>query len=106
VPGFEDEDDDEDEHEAPHEWRPRRVFRLFLCYSTTVPNIGCHFSSFVPYSRTMADRQGTAVTLMAKKLRGEDINVPESKAFIVPTRAITKDNVDEFWANLKKLRGH
>src|ERR1700756_5361379 len=47
-----------------------------------------------------------AVTLMAKKLRGEDINIPESKAFIVPTRAITKDNVDEFWANLKKLRGH
>jgi ribose transport system substrate-binding protein len=47
-----------------------------------------------------------AVTLMAKKLRGEDINVPESKAFIVATRAITKDNVDEFWANLKKLRGH
>ena len=47
-----------------------------------------------------------AVTLMAKKLRGEDINIPESKAFIVPTRAISKDNVDEFWANLKKLRGH
>ena len=47
-----------------------------------------------------------AVTLMAKKLRGEDINIPENKAFIVPTRAITKDNVDEFWANLKKLRGH
>jgi hypothetical protein len=25
---------------------------------------------------------------------------------IVPTRAIDKTNVDEFWANLKKLRGH
>jgi ribose transport system substrate-binding protein len=47
-----------------------------------------------------------AVTLMAKKLRGGDISIPESKAFIVPTRAIDKDNVDEFWANLKKLRGH
>jgi ribose transport system substrate-binding protein len=47
-----------------------------------------------------------AVTLMAKKLRGEDIAIPENKAFIVPTRAIDKSNVDEFWANLKKLRGH
>jgi ribose transport system substrate-binding protein len=47
-----------------------------------------------------------AVTLMAKKLRGEDLTIPESKAFIVPTRAIDKSNVDEFWANLKKLRGH
>jgi ribose transport system substrate-binding protein len=47
-----------------------------------------------------------AVTLMAKKVRGEDIKVPENKAFIVPTRAIDKSNVDEFWANLKKLRGH
>jgi ribose transport system substrate-binding protein len=47
-----------------------------------------------------------AVTLMAKKLRGDDIKIPESKAFIVPTRAIDSSNVDEFWANLKKLRGH
>ena len=47
-----------------------------------------------------------AVTLMAKKLRGQDINIPENKAFIVATRVIGKDNVDDFWANLKKLRGH
>jgi ribose transport system substrate-binding protein len=47
-----------------------------------------------------------AVTLMAKKVRGEDIKIPENKAFIVATRAIDKSNVDEFWANLKKLRGH
>ena len=47
-----------------------------------------------------------AVTLMAKKLRSDDIAIPENKAFIVPTRAIDKSNVDEFWANLKKLRGH
>jgi ribose transport system substrate-binding protein len=47
-----------------------------------------------------------AVTLMAKKLRGQDINIPENKAFIVPTRVIGKDNVDDFWANLKRLRGH
>jgi ribose transport system substrate-binding protein len=47
-----------------------------------------------------------AVTLMTKKLRGEDLKIPESKAFIVPTRAIDQSNVDEFWTNLKKLRGH
>jgi hypothetical protein len=44
--------------------------------------------------------------LLAKKLRGEDAQIPENKQVIVPTRAIDKTNVDEFWANLKKLRGH
>ena len=44
--------------------------------------------------------------LLAKKLRGEDVQIPENKQVIVPTRAIDKSNVDEFWANLKKLRGH
>jgi hypothetical protein len=24
-------------------WRPMGVFRLFACYSTGVPNIGCRF---------------------------------------------------------------
>jgi len=47
-----------------------------------------------------------AVTLMAKKLRNENPEIPEDGKFIVPTRAIDKSNVDEFWANLKKLRGH
>jgi ribose transport system substrate-binding protein len=47
-----------------------------------------------------------AVTLMAKKIQGEDLQIPENHAFIVQTRAIDKSNVDEFWANLKKLRGH
>jgi len=28
---------------VPHEWRPRRVFRLFAWYSDSAPNIGCHF---------------------------------------------------------------
>src|SRR6266481_2606367 len=44
--------------------------------------------------------------LLAKKLRGEDVQIPENKQVIVPTRGIDKSNVDEFWANLKKLRGH
>src|SRR6202035_2757694 len=47
-----------------------------------------------------------ALTLMSKKLRGEEITIPASHAFIVPTRGIDKSNVDEFCANLKKLRGH
>ena len=47
-----------------------------------------------------------AVTLMAKKLRNENADVPADGKVIVPTRAIDKSNVDEFWANLKKLRGH
>ena len=47
-----------------------------------------------------------AVTLMAKKLRNENPEIPEDGKVIVPTRAIDKSNVDEFWANLKKLRGH
>src|ERR1700733_3699289 len=47
-----------------------------------------------------------SVLLMTKKLRGEDAQIPENKQVIVPTRAIDKSNVDEFWANLKKLRGH
>jgi ribose transport system substrate-binding protein len=47
-----------------------------------------------------------AVTLMAKKLRNENPDIPTDGKVIVPTRAIDKSNVDEFWANLKKLRGH
>jgi ribose transport system substrate-binding protein len=47
-----------------------------------------------------------AVTLMAKKLRNENPDIPADGKVIVPTRAIDKSNVDQFWANLKKLRGH
>jgi ribose transport system substrate-binding protein len=47
-----------------------------------------------------------AVSLMAKKLRDENPSIPADGKVIVPTRAIDRSNVDEFWANLKKLRGH
>jgi ribose transport system substrate-binding protein len=47
-----------------------------------------------------------SVLLMTKKLRGEDPQIPENKQVIVPTRAIDKSNVDEFWTTLKTLRGH
>jgi ribose transport system substrate-binding protein len=47
-----------------------------------------------------------SVLLLAKTLRGEQVDIPENKQVIVPTRAIDKSNVDDFWATLKKLRGH
>jgi ribose transport system substrate-binding protein len=47
-----------------------------------------------------------AITLMDKYLSGDKSVVPADKKVIVPTLAITKDKVDEFAANLKKLRGH
>jgi len=47
-----------------------------------------------------------SVLLMTKKLRGEELQIPENKQVIVPTRAIDKSNLDEFWTTLKTLRGH
>jgi ribose transport system substrate-binding protein len=47
-----------------------------------------------------------SMTLMDKYLGGDKSVVPGDKKVIVPTLAITKDKVDEFAANLKKLRGH
>jgi ribose transport system substrate-binding protein len=46
-----------------------------------------------------------AMKLMATVLRGDRSVIPESKKIIVPTLQIQKDNVDEFWAKLKTLRG-
>jgi ribose transport system substrate-binding protein len=47
-----------------------------------------------------------SVLLMTKKLRGEELQIPENKQVIVPTRAIDKNNLDDFWTTLKTLRGH
>ena len=46
-----------------------------------------------------------AIKLMNKYLNGDKSAVPANDLVIVPTLAITKDKVDEFAANLKKLRG-
>jgi ribose transport system substrate-binding protein len=46
-----------------------------------------------------------AITLMSKYLNGDKSVVSADKKVIVPTLAITKDKVEEFAANLKKLRG-
>jgi ribose transport system substrate-binding protein len=45
-----------------------------------------------------------AVKIMAKVLRGDKSDIPASKQKFVETKVITKDNVDEFAANLKKQR--
>src|ERR1700736_3109495 len=41
-----------------------------------------------------------AMTLMAKVLAGDRSGIPSSHQVFIPTRAIDKSNVDEFWANL------
>lgn len=46
-----------------------------------------------------------AVKLMAKYLGGDKTVFPSDKKLIVPTLAIDKAKVDQFWANLKTLRG-
>jgi len=46
-----------------------------------------------------------AIKLMAAVAAGDKSAIPADKMKIVPTKEITKANVDEFWTNLKKLRG-
>jgi hypothetical protein len=31
--------------------------------------------------------------------------VPQNKQLIIPVRTITKENIDEFWTQLKQLTG-
>jgi ribose transport system substrate-binding protein len=46
-----------------------------------------------------------AIQLMNNVLNGDKTVIPANKKIIVPTLAIDKSSVDEFSANLKKLRG-
>jgi ribose transport system substrate-binding protein len=46
-----------------------------------------------------------AIKLMYAYSRGDHSVFPENKIIIVPTRRIDQSNVDEFWENLKRLRG-
>jgi ribose transport system substrate-binding protein len=46
-----------------------------------------------------------AMTVMANYLRGDKSVVPAGKQIFVPTKAIQKDNVEEFQTNLNKMRG-
>lgn len=46
-----------------------------------------------------------SMTLMAKALAGDRSGIPANQQLIVPTRVLTRDNVDEFRAQLLQLRG-
>jgi ribose transport system substrate-binding protein len=46
-----------------------------------------------------------AMKVMKQVLEGDTSVIPADKKIIVPTQAIKTDNVEAFWANLKKLRG-
>lgn len=46
-----------------------------------------------------------AMKVMAAAKRGDSSVIPSSERIAVPTLAIQKENVDEFWAKLKRLRG-
>jgi ribose transport system substrate-binding protein len=46
-----------------------------------------------------------SVKILTALARGEDAGIPSGKVIEVPTKVIKKDNVDDFWTNLKKQRG-
>jgi ribose transport system substrate-binding protein len=46
------------------------------------------------------------IEIMNKYLNGDKSVIPADKKIIIPTLAITKDNVEEFSAKLKQERGH
>jgi ribose transport system substrate-binding protein len=46
-----------------------------------------------------------SVEILNALAKGDDTVIPESKVILIPARQIRKDNVDEFWADLKKKVG-
>ena len=46
-----------------------------------------------------------SVKILAELLRGDDVTFPEDKFIDIPARMVTRDNVDEFWADLKSKTG-
>lgn len=46
-----------------------------------------------------------SVRILAALARGDESVLPENGFFEVPSVVVRKDNVDEFWAELKELRG-
>lgn len=47
-----------------------------------------------------------AVTRMVQILRGDKSKIPADKKAIFPTQVVNQENVDKFWTELKKNRGH
>ena len=46
-----------------------------------------------------------SVRVLANLARGDESVIPENKFIDIPARSITAENVDEFWTELKALRG-
>lgn len=46
-----------------------------------------------------------SVEVLSKLLRGDSSIIPESKYIDIPPRAVTRTNVDEYWADLKSKSG-
>lgn len=46
-----------------------------------------------------------SVKLLAQLAKGDKSGVPATKQVVIPTLSVTKDNVDSFWAELKKQVG-
>ncbi len=46
-----------------------------------------------------------SVRVLAALARGDESVIPENKFIDIPARSITAENVDDFWTELKKLRG-
>jgi len=46
-----------------------------------------------------------SVRLLAALAGGDKSGIPASKQLVIPTLSVTKDNVDSFWAELKKQVG-
>jgi ribose transport system substrate-binding protein len=46
-----------------------------------------------------------SVKVMAALVRGEETGIPENKFIEVQSKVVEKENVEEFWTELKKLKG-
>jgi ribose transport system substrate-binding protein len=46
-----------------------------------------------------------SVRVLKALLAGDKSVIPESKFIDIPPRSITKENVDEYWADLKAKKG-
>jgi ribose transport system substrate-binding protein len=46
-----------------------------------------------------------SVRILAALARGDSAVIPETKLVEIPVQVVRRDNVDEFWQNLKRLKG-
>jgi ribose transport system substrate-binding protein len=47
-----------------------------------------------------------SVRVLTSLLKGDKSVIPESRYIDIPPRAITKENVDEYWDDLKAKKGN